>query len=152
MMKIRKAKPEDYRKIANLRKKTFEEINVKRGKYTKKQVEILNKKNPPKKILEKIKKRDMFCLVDKEKIIGVVSLEKNKIGGLFVRYNYTGKGLGKKLLDFIEGYARKKGIKKVRFDSTEYAQPFYLKSGYKLIKKKIGKLGIPNYEMEKKLK
>jgi putative acetyltransferase len=150
-MRIRKAKPEDCRKIANLRKKTFEKINVKKGKYTKKQIEFLNKKNPPKKILEKMKKREMFCLVDKDKLLGVIGVEKNRIAGLFVRYNCMGKGLGKKLLNFIENHARKKDIKKLRCDSTIYARPFYLKQGYKLIKRKIGKLGIISYEMEKKI-
>lgn len=150
-MKIRKAKPEDYRKIANLRKKTFNEINAKTGDYTKEQIEILNKKNPPKRILEKMQERKMFCLIDKGKILGVVDLKDNKIGGLFIRHNYIRTGLGTKLLFFIENHAKKKGIKKVRFDSTEYAKPFYIKHNYKLINKKINNLGITNYVMEKKL-
>ncbi len=57
-MQIRKAKPKDYKKIANLRKKTFEKINSK--DYSKRQIEILNKKNPLKLILEKMKKKTCF--------------------------------------------------------------------------------------------
>ena len=80
-----------------------------------------------------MKQRDMFCLVDKDKILGVIDLEGNKIGGLFVRYNYLGNGLGKKLLTFMEDYAKKKNIKKVILYSTEYAYKFYLKQGYKFV-------------------
>lgn len=151
-MEIKRARLEDYLEIANLRKRTFEEINVRKGHYTDKQIETLNKLNPPEKILEKMKKRDLFCLIENEKILGVVGLEGNKIGGLFVKHNYTGRGVGKKLLEFIENHAREKGIVKIEFDSTEYAKDFYLKAGYTCIKKKVGKLGISNYEMVKELK
>ena len=152
-MMIRKAKPEDYKKIANLRKKTFEKINSKG--HTKTQVETMNRENPPKLILEKMKKRDMFCLIDKEKILGVIDLEDNKIGGFFIRYNHIKKGLGKKLLDFIENYAKKKGLKKLKLYSTKYAVSFYSKNGYKLIKKgkwRPGSVSFTTYKMEKKIK
>ena len=154
-MKIRKARKEDYLKIANLRKKTFERINGKN--YSKEQVDFINSKNPPKIILEKMKQRDMFCLVDKDKILGVIDLEGNKIGGLFVRYNYLGNGLGKKLLTFMEDYAKKKNIKKVILYSTEYAYKFYLKQGYKFVES--GKWGpketsdpFLTHNLEKRLK
>ena len=152
-MKIRKARPEDYRKIANLRKKTFEKINGKT--HTKEQVEEMNRLTPPKAILEKMKQREMFCLVEGNKILGVVDLEGNKIGGLFVQHNKIRKGNGTILMNFIEDYAKRKGLKKVKLYSTKYAFPFYAQKGYRLVKKgkwKSGKVSFTTYEMEKKLK
>ena len=84
-MKIRKAKKEDARKIHLLRKKTFEKINSK--DYSKEIIEVLNKKNSPKAIIEKMQKREMFCLTEKNKILGTIDLEGNKVGGLFIRWN-----------------------------------------------------------------
>src|SRR3989344_3021431 len=77
----------------------------------------------------KIKNREMFCLVDKEEILGVIDLKDDKIGSLFVRYDSVGKSYGKKLLNFIEHYAKKRGIKKVWLYSTPYAEEFYLNKG-----------------------
>lgn len=152
-LKIRRAHPEDYKKIANLRKKTFETINAK--DYTKKHVKLMNKKNPPKRILEKMKERDMFCLIDKNKILGVIDLEGNKIGGLFVRHSKIKRGYGTLLMNFIENYAKNKGLKKVKLYSTKYAYPFYIKRNYCLVKKGKWKpegLVFTTYEMEKRLK
>lgn len=128
-MRIRRAKPRDAVEIAKLRKNTFEKINAKY--HTKKQVKELNRQNPPSIILKKMKNRDMFCLTDKNKILGVIDLEGNKIGGFFIRYDYINKGYGAKLLKFIENYAKKKRIKKVFLYSTKYAYPFYIKMCYK---------------------
>ena len=51
-MKIRKAQPTDAVKITNLKKKTFEKINIE--DYSKKQVEQFKQLNTPKKTREKI--------------------------------------------------------------------------------------------------
>ncbi len=111
-----------------------------------------NQKNRILEIISKPESIDDLCLdMDLDQIRDFYIKVENLSEQLSTS-RYRMEEIGKKLLDFIEDYARKKGIKKVRFDSTEYARPFYLKSGYKLIKKKVGKLGIPNYEMEKNLK
>ena len=128
-MRIRKANPKDCKKIAELRKDTFEKINA--IEHTKKQITELNKMNPPEVILKKMRERDMFCLIEKNKILGVIDLEGNKIGGFFIKYKYIRKGYGTILMNFIENYARKKGIKKVILYSTKYAYPFYIKMDYK---------------------
>jgi GNAT superfamily N-acetyltransferase len=135
MIKIRKAKPIEAKIISLMRRKTFNKLDAK--DYSPAHIDFLNKRNTPKAILEKMEKRDMFCLVDDNKIIGVVDLEDNKIGGLYLRHDKIGKGYGKVLLNFIEDYAKKKGIKKVILYSTKYAYKFYLKHRYKLIKREV---------------
>jgi putative acetyltransferase len=132
-MVIRKAKIKVARTISILRKKTFNKINKK--DYPKEFVIFLNKDNNTKSIINKMKKRDMFCYIKNNKILGVVDLEGNKIGGLFIRHNYIKKGIGRELLIFIENHAKKKGISTVKLYSTKYAFPFYKKFGYRFIKK-----------------
>src|SRR3989344_7349134 len=125
-MKIRKAKPIDVRKVSQLKKKTIEVINK---EYNKKQLKVLKKDYSIENVKRNIKNREMFCLVDKEEILGVIDLKDDKIGSLFVRYDSVGKSYGKKLLNFIEHYAKKRGIKKVWLYSTPYAEEFYLNKG-----------------------
>ena len=152
-MNIRRAEERDAKEIFELRKNTFLKINSK--DYTAEQIGILTKSNTVKKLIEKIKEREMFCLEDKGKILGVIDLEGNKIGGFFVRYDIIRKGYGKMLMRFIEDHARKKGIKKVILFSTVYAENFYKKQGYSLVKRTddliIDNVKFKKIKMEKEL-
>lgn len=151
-MKIRKANIKDAKEISKLRRNTFKKINSKY--YPHKHILIFCKKNTPKKIRKKIREKEMFCIVENNKILGTVYLYKDLIGGLYVRHDKIKKGIGTKLLKFIENYARKKGIKKVKLYSTKYGYPFYVKNNYKLVKRgfwTIEDSRVGNYSMEKKL-
>lgn len=153
-MRIRKLTKEDAREVSKLKRGTLMNVNSK--DYNKKQIKVLVDKNSLEDIIKKLSERATFCLEDKGTILGVIDLEDNKIGGLFIKHNLVGKGYGKKLLVFIENYAKKKNIKKTKLWSTKTAYNFYLKNGYKLIKKGnwIPKKGIKfeTFEMEKRLK
>jgi len=135
-MEIRKATKKDARRISTLRRQTLEKIN--KHDYPKAALEILKENYSKKSILEKLKKKKVFVLVDKGRILG--SIEFNpKIGrvqGLYIDYKHLGKGYGFKLMEFIENYAKKKKIKKIILYSTKTAFPFYKKLGYKLVKSK----------------
>lgn len=132
-MKIRKATKEDAGKISNLKRKTFERVNSR--DYPKKFVKEWIKKQTPKHILEHINNSKVFCFVEGDKLLGVVRLyDNNVIGSLYVKWNSSGKGYGRKLMDFIETYAKRQGIKKVVLYSTITARKFYEKLGYKKVK------------------
>ncbi|MBU3913623.1 MAG: GNAT family N-acetyltransferase [Nanoarchaeota archaeon] len=152
MIKIKKAKLSDAKEISNLKRETFERINGK--DYTKEQIKDFNNLNTVNKLINNIKKsgnwkRKIFCAWKGDKLLGVIDLERNKIGGLFVKHGLIGKGIGSKLLKFIEDYARKKRISKVYLFSTKFAFDFYSKKGYKLIRKKPTKNRFTNLKMEK---
>ena len=152
-MKIRKATPKDAKEISQLIRSTIEKVNIK--DYTKRQVTALVKKNNVEHVLKKIKEREIFCLTDKGKILGSISLAENKIGGLFVRYDCLRKGIGEKLLNFIENYAKHKRIKELKLFSTKTAYKFYLGHGYKFKKRcfmLIGGQKLYALEMRKRLK
>jgi len=153
-MKIRKARPVDAEEISKLIRQTFKNIISK--DYPKKEHTLFfNRKNTKKKVLEKIKSHEMFYITDKNKILGTIYFDNDLVGGLYIRHDYIKKGIGTKLLKFIENYARKKGIKKVRLYSTKYGYPFYLKNNYRLVKKGfwiVFNSRAINYYMEKRLK
>lgn len=152
-MKIRKAKIEDAKEIAKLRKDTFKYILSKN--YPKEHLIEFYKKNTVRKIKEKINKNEnIYCIIKDKKILGTIYLKGDLIGGLYVRHDKIGQKVGTKLLKFIEKIAKKKGIKKVKLLSTKYAYGFYLKNKYKLIKKgfwTVNNKRARNYNMEKKL-
>jgi|SRR3989344_1187840 len=153
-MKIRKAKLEDAKIISVLRKATFELVNSK--EYNSLQVKDLIDNSNLDKMIEKIRSREMFCLVDGRKILGTVDLDGDKIAGVVIRKNYLRRGIGTKLMNFIEDYAKKKGLKKVKLFSTPLAVLFYQGLGYKKIKEVSSSttkgVYLPTYKMEKILK
>ncbi len=152
-MRIRKARKSDTKKISMLKRNTQKTINSK--DYRKEVIDHLVNYNSPRKIEEKIINSDVFCAWNDGKLIGTVTLEKDLVGGLYIKPSFIGKGVGRKLMDFIENFAKKKGIKKVKLYPTKTAIKFYEKLGYKKVKSsywKIDKLKVRFYEMEKSLK
>lgn len=150
---IRKAMPKDAKAIHFLKKITFKKMNSK--DFTKKQLKFLAKKNNTRDVLRKMKKRNMFCLFEKKKLLGTIDLEGNKISRLYIKWDCMNKGYGSKLLKFIENYAKKKNIKKIKLYSSKYALNFYKNRGYKLkriMKKEIAGIKFTNREMWKTLK
>lgn len=84
-----------------------------------------------KKFCEYTKGWDFWVLCgESDKILGCVGLNKNELRGLFVEPEYQGAGIGKKLLEFAESYAKKKGAKKISLDASPNAVRFYEKNGY----------------------
>lgn len=151
-MEIRRARQEDARKISLLRRKTLKKKNT--NDYPKIFLNFLIKENSTKGVISKMKKKEMFCAWQKNVLVGTVDLEGNKIGGLFVKDSEIGKGIGSRLMDFIEDYAHSKGINHVRLYSTKFAFNFYKKRGYTLGKSGhwiIGKEKVKDKVMEKKL-
>ncbi len=152
-MKIRKAKIKEAKEISKLRIENIKTIVSK--SYSKEWINKLIEWNSIEHIKNHIKKRDTFCIIEKNKILGCIDLEGEKLGGLYVKSNFVGKGIGKHLLLFLEEYARKKKLKRLYLYSTKNAINFYKKFGYKLMKKKAVEIGgVKNIDliMEKKLK
>jgi N-acetylglutamate synthase-like GNAT family acetyltransferase len=146
---------EDARRMSVLKRNTFRKINIK--DYPQEVIEAYCKKQTAKKMLEHIKNTDIFILENKEKLIGMISLyDKNRIGSLFIRANKVGKGYGKKLINYVEKYAKKKGLDKIGGHAIKTSQQFIKKLGYEKTKEftwwNIGGHKYKLYKVEKKLK
>lgn len=151
-MKIRKATEKDVSEISRLIRTTLKKINYK--DYPKEVINFLIEKNFPANIRRRLKEREVFCLINNGKILGTINFEGDKIGGLYIKSSEIGKGIGTKLMNFIENYAKKKGLKKVRLYPTKTAYKFYINRGYKFKRKHIWKgegFRIWNKELEKRL-
>lgn len=153
-MKIQKARKKDARKISYLIRGTINKINAK--DYPKKQLEHELSCYTIKRIKEYIKKGVVFCVFSKERLIGAVVLnyKEKTLNSLYLKSKYIGKGIGKRLLEFIEKQAKKKKIKELKLYPTKFAISFYKKQGYKITRRFIGTEngGFPVIEMKKRLR
>ena len=98
----------------------------------------------------------MFVVVDNGKIMGVGAIDicERKITGLYVKHNKQGESYGKKLLKYLETYAKKKNLDKLKLYSTITSFEFYKSQGYKKLRKVshvVEGISLPCVLMTKKL-
>ncbi len=132
-MKIRKAAKKDFKEI-------FKLMNVEYLKhYNEKWVE----KNALKTINYYSKIGKIFVAEIDRKVIGFVIIREEyynegkrlMIEELVVNGEYQGKGIGKKLMNYIEAYCKKKGILSIWLITNKKAAAFkfYKRIEYKLL-------------------
>jgi N-acetylglutamate synthase-like GNAT family acetyltransferase len=155
-IKIRKANISESEKISKLRINTIKEINS--LVYDAQQIKTLVDKNDLKSTNDKIDRGILFIAIQDNEILGCISFyfknNKNFIGGLYVKSNLIKKGIGKKLVNFVENIAMQKNLKKLTLYSTPNAVGFYEKLGYNILKNEFGYINsvkFPLIEMEREI-
>ena len=141
-MKIRKAKKEDLKAISEIFRT---EANKK--PYLQK----WTRKTALHDITKSFKKEDIYIVFSNKKIAGfiIVSLDDKKevyIDELWLNSEYQRKGIGRKLMEFIEISYKSKGAKLIKLTANQKtgAVKFYKKLNYKVSNKLL--------RMTKKLK
>lgn len=61
---------------------------------------------------------------------GMINVETGKIDAVFVHPSHMRKGIGRKILEFLEGTARRHGLEKLYLESTLNAAAFYRACGF----------------------
>lgn len=134
MIKIRKFKKTDIYQIADLIKKVFKEFNTKgqTKKAIKAYLAYYDTKNNLKGTTKNfLKSKIFFVATQKNKIIGVVRGNKERITNLYIDGHYHKRGIGRKLMHIFEKSAKKTGSSQIKIRSSLFAVPFYQKIGYK---------------------
>ena len=73
----------------------------------------------------------IVALDEKNEVVGVMSTERDGyVNRLYARFDCAGKGVGSALLAETEGWARKKGIKRLTLEASRSAENFYWKMGF----------------------
>ena len=95
-------------------------------------------------------------IFDKDVILGSLILTDTGDGTIKMRQvavdeKYQGQGLGQKLVEYADSYARDKGYKLIHCNARDVAKSFYLKQGYKVVGDEFTEVGIKHYYMEKEL-
>ena len=80
---------------------------------------------------------EIFVCEDKDIIVGFSSIipNINEFRAVYVRANYGSKSIGSKLLQALEGRASELNLSYLQLNSSITAQRFYIKHGYKVLKK-----------------
>jgi len=71
-----------------------------------------------------------------------------KIGRMAVIREWRGRGVGRRLLDFLVGEARSLGYRRAVLHAQLHAEGFYLKAGFRPIGPEFDEAGIPHRRME----
>lgn len=77
-----------------------------------------------------------------DEIVGLGGLKGNEIRHMYVKVGFKGRGIGSKILDFLEQEAYYKGISSLIVNSVLHSKQFYVKNGFKpLIETQINRHG-----------
>ncbi len=77
-----------------------------------------------------------------DKIVGMGALKENEIRHMYVQLEYQEKGIGSKIISFLEKEAYYKGFFSIIVNSVSHSEEFYIKNGFQsLIKTQIVRHG-----------
>ncbi|MEX3857010.1 GNAT family N-acetyltransferase [Paraburkholderia sp. BR10923] len=76
--------------------------------------------------------RDFHVAVDRGSVVGtgMLTLASGRVDAIFVRPSHMGRGIGRKMLDFLQALAAGHGLDAMRLDATLNAVPFYRNCGW----------------------
>ena len=132
MVRIRKIQPSDYVKAGNLIKKTIK--HAWSDLRPKGLLDEFCKKYTLSKFKERAKEIEMFVAVEDDKILGIIGMKNNELRTYFVDPKYQGKGVGRKLFDFLEKKMKEKGYKEIVLEGSPTGELVYKSFGFKKIK------------------
>ncbi len=86
--------------------------------------------------------RTIIVAVLNDKIIGMGALKENEIRHMYVESMYQRKGIGSRIIRFLEREAYEKGFPSIIVNSVDQSEDFYVKNGfYPLIRTQIERHG-----------
>ena len=126
---IRRAVPTDSTALSGLIRRNAEAVLA--SDYTPQQLTAWKRYNTPAQVRQRLGQRRTFCAVRSGRICGTVALKGDELVGLYVSPRWRGCGIGRMLLDHLEGVAAKQGINRLHLTSTPSAVTFYEHHGWK---------------------
>lgn len=130
-MIIRKLRDTDSRRVSNLIRKTLLESN--RKDYTADVIRGLVDYFTPGRIRHLSGEREIYVVVQKGRLLATGSLDGNWILNLFVRPQAQGRGIGSKLLAYLERRALNLGHCRIIVPSSLTGLAFYQANGYRTV-------------------
>lgn len=149
-MEIREYRESDAEEVAEVLRRSIRKIAAK--DYSEEEVAVWSDTEPENWEIEEDEKR--YVAVEDGKIIGFSGYKKNekKLRATYVHPEWSGQGIGSRLLEKVENEAREEGIDKLVCKSTITAREFYEKNGWKVLEKTVQEAEdqeLEVYKMEK---
>ena len=107
-------------------------------------------------IAEEYDSAHLACYNSTWRLLGCLTLlplneHELKMRQVVVAESAQGRGVGRRLVEASEVWAREKGFSKMVLHAREVAVPFYLKLDYRKVGKRFTEVNIPHFKMEKVL-
>jgi GNAT superfamily N-acetyltransferase len=88
------------------------------------------------KYIQTIARERTIAVADaKNKVVGMGALKENEVRHMYVLLKYQRKGIGSKILDFLEKKALENKSSFLIVNSVAHSEKFYVKNGFKAVKK-----------------
>lgn len=133
-MNIRNFKDQDIESVLNLFYDTVHSVNSK--DYNNEQLKAWAPKELDRlKWIESLNRNYSIVAEENTKIIGFGDIDSTGyLDRLYVHKNHQGKKVASNLINALENYIFKKGVKSIITDVSITAKPFFEKKGYEVIK------------------
>jgi N-acetylglutamate synthase-like GNAT family acetyltransferase len=151
-MEVRNFEPEDAEKLSQLIVQNLQQVLIE--DYPNEAIEALMPFFTPEKLIEDSKHQFMLVGMLGNDVVGIASLDDDRVRNVFVDVARHRRGIGKKLMTAIEAYAQEQHLKKIYLMAAISARGFYEKLGYKIVKRfdrDLNGIPIPEIQMEKAL-
>lgn len=129
---IRKFKSMDSLEVCHIIKRNLIEVNSK--DYPEHIINNMCNLYTSDHLIKIAEERDIYVAELNGKIIGTASLEGGIICAVYVNIDYHKRGVGKKLIAFIEAAAKNNSIDLLRIHASLTSLNFYYALGYKYVK------------------
>jgi len=150
MISIRTYKSKDFADVQKLIAKTFEKTNPCHG--SKKDVQKFVDSLKTETFEQRFKESPIcFVALAKNKIVGVVRGDEDRLRNLFVDTRFFKKGIARKLYEKYEKKARQLGYTQIKLYSSIDAVGFYQKVGFKKTRGPSKKGTLQVQHMKKKI-
>ena len=133
-MNIRNFKDEDIESVLKLFYDTVHSVNSK--DYNNEQLKAWAPKELDRlKWIESLNRNYSIVAEENTQIIGFGDIDSTGyLDRLYVHKNHQGKKVASNLINALENYIFKKGVKSIITDASITAKPFFEKNGYEVIK------------------
>jgi GNAT superfamily N-acetyltransferase len=147
-IEIRHATETDADGISRIVIRALRETNAK--DYPREVISALVSNFSPERVAFFIASRQVYVAIADRTIIGTASLQGAVVRTVFVDPNHQNKGIGARLMDVVESFARARSITRLRVPSSLTATGFYKKLGYVPVREEL-RGHEPTIVMEKQL-
>jgi GNAT superfamily N-acetyltransferase len=148
-LQIRPFKNADAEELSSMIRSTLMEVNIKDSPAFA--IEEQHGEYGPEPLKALAKERDIFVVVEDDKIVGSVAREGNHISTLFVDHKLRKQGIGRILLKFIENKIKEDSYDTAELTSGPTALTWYEKMGYSETEKQFDRKELTGIHMLKNL-
>jgi putative acetyltransferase len=132
MFTVRRAVAEDADAVGRVHRESIQEIC--RSHYPPEKIEAWARPRPAGHYERAIGEKEFYVAVEEGRVVGFGSLNPGtrEVEAVYVGPSATRRGVGRAILETLEGRARELGLESLRLDSSLNAVGFYERAGFRV--------------------